>query len=97
MPEPTSTAAATIASAMVSVPAITLLGIPLGLRPDLLVAAGTAASGSLDTNQGGAFQKVSGRAASNPNALIVPNTAGVNATNADFSDRYLLFSITYVI
>lgn len=38
MPEPTSTAAATIASAMVSVPAITLLGIPLGLRPDLLVA-----------------------------------------------------------
>jgi len=38
MPEPTSTAAATIASAMVSVNAITLLGIPLGLRADMLVA-----------------------------------------------------------
>lgn len=38
MPEPTSTAAATIASAMVSTSAITLLGIPLGLRADMLVA-----------------------------------------------------------
>ena len=38
MPEPTSTAAATIASAMVSTSAITLLGVPLGLRADMLVA-----------------------------------------------------------
>ena len=38
MPEPTSTAAATIASAMVSVNAITLLGVPLGLRADMLIA-----------------------------------------------------------
>ena len=38
MPEPTSTAAATIASAMLSTSAITLLGIPLGLRADMLVA-----------------------------------------------------------
>lgn len=38
MPEPTSTAAATIVSAMVSTSAITLLGVPLGLRADMLVA-----------------------------------------------------------
>lgn len=38
MPEPTSTATATIASAMVSTSAITLLGVPLGLRADMLVA-----------------------------------------------------------
>jgi hypothetical protein len=38
MPEPTSTATATIASAMVGTSAITLLGIPLGLRSDMLVA-----------------------------------------------------------
>jgi hypothetical protein len=38
MPEPASTAAATIASAMVSTSAITLLGIPLGLDAAMLVA-----------------------------------------------------------
>lgn len=38
MPEPTSTAAATLAAASIAVPALTAFGIPLGLRPDLLVA-----------------------------------------------------------
>jgi hypothetical protein len=39
MPEPTtSTAAATIAAATAAVPALTAFGIPLGLRPDVLVA-----------------------------------------------------------
>lgn len=38
MPEPTSTAAATIAAATLAIPALTAFGIPLGLRPDLLVA-----------------------------------------------------------
>lgn len=38
MPEPTSTAAATVVAAGVTVPALSLLGVPLGLRPDLLVA-----------------------------------------------------------
>jgi len=38
MPEPASTAAATVAAATVAVPALTAFGIPLGLRPELLVA-----------------------------------------------------------
>lgn len=38
MPEPLSTSAATLAGATVAVPALTLLGVPLGLRPDVLVA-----------------------------------------------------------
>jgi len=39
MPEPTSTAAAvTLAATAVTVPALTAFGIPLGLRPDLLLA-----------------------------------------------------------
>lgn len=38
MPEPTSTATATIAAGAVAVPALTLLGMPLGLRADVLVA-----------------------------------------------------------
>ena len=38
MPEPTSTATATIAASAVAVPALTLLGMPLGLRADVLVA-----------------------------------------------------------
>lgn len=40
MPEPTSTtvAVATLAAASVSMPMLTLFGIPLGLRPDLLIA-----------------------------------------------------------
>jgi hypothetical protein len=41
MPEPTSTtvvAVATIAAAGVSVPVLSIAGIPLGLRPDLLMA-----------------------------------------------------------
>lgn len=38
MPEPTSTAAATLVAAAAAVPALTAFGIPLGLRPDLLVA-----------------------------------------------------------
>ena len=38
MPEPTSTATATIAASAVAVPALTMLGMPLGLRADVLVA-----------------------------------------------------------
>lgn len=38
MPEPASTTAATLAAATAAIPMITLLGIPLGLRADLLVA-----------------------------------------------------------
>jgi len=41
MPEPTSTTAAaitTLAASIVSVPALTAFGVPLGLRADLLVA-----------------------------------------------------------
>lgn len=38
MPEPTSTATATIAAGALAVPALTLLGMPLGLRADVLVA-----------------------------------------------------------
>jgi hypothetical protein len=38
MPEPTSTAAATMAAASVALPALTAFGMPLGLRPDLLIA-----------------------------------------------------------
>ena len=38
MAEPTTTASLTFIAATVSVPAITVLGIPLGLRPDLLIA-----------------------------------------------------------
>ncbi|CAM3327884.1 hypothetical protein POHY109586_02100 [Polaromonas hydrogenivorans] len=38
MPEPTSTAAMTLAAATVAVPTLTALGVPLGLRPDLLIA-----------------------------------------------------------
>lgn len=38
MPEPTSTATVTIVASAVTVPALTLLGMPLGLRADVLVA-----------------------------------------------------------
>ena len=38
MPEPTAAATATIAAGAVAVPALTLLGMPLGLRADVLVA-----------------------------------------------------------
>jgi hypothetical protein len=38
MPEPTTTAAATLLAATASVPILTAFGIPLGLRADLLVA-----------------------------------------------------------
>lgn len=38
MPEPTSTAAATITAASLAVPALTAFGVPLGLRADLLIA-----------------------------------------------------------
>lgn len=38
MAEPASTAVATLAAASVVVPALTAFGVPLGLRPDLLVA-----------------------------------------------------------
>lgn len=38
MPEPISVASATLAGATVAVPALTLLGVPLGLRPDVLIA-----------------------------------------------------------
>lgn len=38
MPEPIATAAGTLAAATVAVPALTLLGVPLGLRPDVLIA-----------------------------------------------------------
>ncbi|UDF33528.1 UNVERIFIED_ORG: hypothetical protein LHJ69_12935 [Shinella sp. XGS7] len=38
MPEPTSTATATLVAAASAVPPVTLLGISLGLRADLLIA-----------------------------------------------------------
>lgn len=38
MPEPASTAASTIVAATMAVPALTAFGVPLGLRPDLLIA-----------------------------------------------------------
>jgi hypothetical protein len=38
MPEPTTTATATLIATAVTVPALTAFGIPLGLRPDLLLA-----------------------------------------------------------
>ncbi|MFG6413791.1 hypothetical protein ACG02S_07745 [Roseateles sp. DC23W] len=38
MPEPTSTAVATVATAAATVPALTAFGVPLGLQPELLVA-----------------------------------------------------------
>ena len=38
MAEPASTAASTIVAASVAVPALTAFGVPLGLRPDLLIA-----------------------------------------------------------
>lgn len=38
MPEPTSAATATLVAAAAAVPALTAFGVPLGLRPDLLVA-----------------------------------------------------------
>jgi len=38
MPEPTSTAAATIAAGTLAVPALTAFGVPLGLRADVLIA-----------------------------------------------------------
>lgn len=39
MPEPTSTtAAATLAAATVAVPGLVAFGVPLGLRPDVLIA-----------------------------------------------------------
>lgn len=40
MPEPTSSAAATVTvlASAASVPTLTALGVPLGLRPDLLIA-----------------------------------------------------------
>lgn len=53
MPEPiTNTAAATIATSAVTMPVLTLLGIPLGLRPDELLAGflgAIAAIGFLNT------------------------------------------------
>ncbi len=38
MPEPISTAASTLTAATVAVPALTAFGVPLGLRPELLMA-----------------------------------------------------------
>lgn len=38
MPEPTTTATATVAAASIAVPALTAFGMPLGLRPDVLIA-----------------------------------------------------------
>lgn len=38
MPEPTATATATLVAATATVPALTVLGVPLGLRPDVLIA-----------------------------------------------------------
>lgn len=38
MAEPTSTAALTLVAASLSVPMLTVLGVPLGLRADLLIA-----------------------------------------------------------
>ena len=57
MTEPTSTAAAavTLAAASASIPVLTILGIPLGLRADLLIAGfagGIAAIGLLNSVPG---------------------------------------------
>lgn len=38
MPEPTTATAATIVAATVTVPMLSIAGIPLGIRPDLLMA-----------------------------------------------------------
>lgn len=38
MPEPTSTAAATLAAAAATIPMVSAFGVPLGLRVDLLIA-----------------------------------------------------------
>lgn len=38
MPEPTTTAAVTFAAASVAVPTLSVAGVSLGLRPDLLIA-----------------------------------------------------------
>lgn len=38
MPEPTTAAAATLAAATVAVPGLVAFGVPLGLRPDVLIA-----------------------------------------------------------
>jgi hypothetical protein len=38
MPEPVSTAAGTLAGASIAVPTLAAFGIPLGLRPELLMA-----------------------------------------------------------
>lgn len=38
MPEPVSNATATVMAATAAVPALTAFGVPLGLRPDVLVA-----------------------------------------------------------
>lgn len=57
MPEPTSTAAAavTLAASAASIPVLTILGIPLGLRADLLIAGfagGLTAIGLLNSVPG---------------------------------------------
>lgn len=38
MPEPASTSATTLIAASAAVPALTAFGVPLGLRPDVLIA-----------------------------------------------------------
>lgn len=38
MVEPTTTTAATLAAGSIAVPALTIAGIPLGLRPEILIA-----------------------------------------------------------
>jgi len=38
MPEPASSVAATLAAASIAMPALTAFGVPLGLRPELLIA-----------------------------------------------------------
>ena len=38
MPEPTTTTAVTLAAGSLAVPALTVAGIPLGLRPEILIA-----------------------------------------------------------
>ena len=38
MPEPTTTTVVTLAAGSLAVPALTLFGVPLGLRPDILLA-----------------------------------------------------------
>jgi len=38
MPEPTSTAATTLIAASATVPTLAAFGVPLGLRPDVLIA-----------------------------------------------------------